>query len=124
VQSDPFEIWVEQALEQIPKEFLERMENVSILIEDFADRDTLDSLSIGCKWQLLGLYVGVPISEQSFFSANILPGRIHLYRRPILRAARGKKGVSKVIRDVIIHELGHHLGFDDNQLYSMTGPED
>jgi len=121
---DLFDTWVEQALEQLPREFLERMEDVDILVEDFPDQETLHSLGISSKWDLLGLYVGVPISERSFFSGTVLPGRIHLYRRPIIRSAAGKESLPKVIKDVIIHELGHHLGFDDSQLYSMTGQED
>jgi len=123
LESDLFDIWVEQALQQIPQEFLDRMENVDIMVEDFPDRETLHSMQIESKWDLLGLYVGVPLSEQSFFSAVIPPGRIYLYRRPIVRAAGGKKKVPNVVRDVIIHELGHHLGFDDDQLEAMTGPE-
>ncbi|MBI5572187.1 MAG: metallopeptidase family protein [Desulfomonile tiedjei] len=97
------------------------MENVEVLVEDFADDETLDSLGIESAWDLLGLYVGVPITQQSVFSFSLLPERIYLYRRPILRAARRGREVHQIIREVVIHEIGHHFGFDDTQLEEMEG---
>jgi predicted Zn-dependent protease with MMP-like domain len=112
---------VARALELIPPEFQEKMENVEVIVEEFPDQETLDTVGLTSKWDLLGLYVGVPISQQSFFMTNPYPERIYLYRRPILRAARLPELVTEVIRDVVIHEMGHHLGFSDEELYEMTG---
>ncbi len=111
---------VARAIDEIPEEFQEKMENVEILVEDFPDPATLESLDLDSEWDLLGLYVGVPLTERSVFSANVMPERIYLYRRPILRAAHGRS-VTRLIREVIIHEVGHHFGFDDQQLDEMIG---
>lgn len=124
MNNELFDKKVAQALEQIPEEFKEKMENVQILVEDFADEETLASLGVRSKWELLGLYSGVPISRQSFFSVSSLPETIFLYRRPILRAAGSLQKLTETIRDVIIHEIGHHFGFDDEELYEMTGHEE
>ncbi|MBI4964830.1 MAG: metallopeptidase family protein [Desulfomonile tiedjei] len=97
------------------------MENVEVLVEDFADMETLHSLDLESPWELLGLYVGVPINERSVFSPGYLPDRIYLYRRPILRAAGSLQNVVTTIREVVIHEVGHHFGFDDDELEEMTG---
>ncbi len=110
---------VARAVDEIPEEFQAKMENVEILVEDFPDLETMESLGLDSEWDLLGLYVGVPLTEQSVFSVNVMPERIYLYRRPILAAARGRS-VTRLIRDVIIHEIGHHFGFDDEQLDEMT----
>lgn len=118
---DLFNRQVARALEAIPEEFQSKMENVEVLVEDFADDETLDSLGIESAWDLLGLYVGVPITQQSVFSFSLLPERIYLYRRPILRAARRGREVHQIIREVVIHEIGHHFGFDDTQLEEMEG---
>ena len=112
---------VAKALEEIPEEFQERMENVEVLVEDFADPETLRSVGLESPWELLGLYVGVPLSQRSFFGSSYLPERIYLYRRPILRAAGGHHSVVSTIREVVIHEVGHHFGFDDEELERMTG---
>lgn len=111
---------VAKALRDLPEVFLEKMDNVEVLVEEFADEETLDSLGIDSPWDLLGLYVGVPMDQQSFFSVGYLPERIYIYRRPILRAARGGQSVFELVRDVVIHEIGHHFGFDDDQLDAMT----
>jgi predicted Zn-dependent protease with MMP-like domain len=121
---DRFARHVAEALDQIPKEFRDRMENVEILVEDFPDQATIESMGLNSKWDLLGLYVGVPLSNRSVFSTAYLPETIILYRRPILRAAMNEANLPHVVRDVIVHELGHHFGFSDAELYSMTGPEE
>jgi predicted Zn-dependent protease with MMP-like domain len=112
---------VARALESVPPEFLEKMVNVEVIVEEFPDEETLNAVGLTSKWDLLGLYVGVPISQQSFFMTNPYPERIYLYRRPILRSARSPEYVAEVVRDVVIHEMGHHLGFSDEELYAMTG---
>lgn len=99
------------------------MENVEILVEEFADVETLRSVGLESPWELLGLYVGVPLTQQSVFYVNPFPERIYLFRRPILRAAGGRPLV-EVIREVVIHEVGHHFGFDDAQLDEMIGSQD
>jgi len=109
-----------EALEQIPASFLERLENVEIIVEDFAGQDILKSLNISSKWNLLGLYVGHPLTERSFFQTTLLPDRIYLFRLPILRSYEGKMNIVKVIRNVITHEIGHHFGFSDDELLDMT----
>ena len=110
-----------EALEQIPANFLEHLENVEIIVEDFANPDILRSLNIDSKWHLLGLYVGHPLTERSFFQTTLLPDRIYLFRLPILRSYEGKMNIVEAIRDVIVHEIGHHFGFNDDELLDMTG---
>jgi predicted Zn-dependent protease with MMP-like domain len=109
-----------EALDQIPASFLERLENVEIMVEDFADADILKSLNISSKWRLLGLYVGNPLSQRSFFQTNLLPDRIYLFRLPILRSCEKGTDIVQVIRDVILHEIGHHFGFNDDELLEMS----
>ncbi|MBI5252306.1 MAG: metallopeptidase family protein [Desulfomonile tiedjei] len=100
------------------------MENVEVIVEDFPDEETMASLGITSKWGLLGLYVGVPITHQSVFSMNVLPERIYLYRRPIVRVAGSPHYVVETVRDVLLHEIGHHFGFDDEELEHMTEDEE
>jgi predicted Zn-dependent protease with MMP-like domain len=110
-----------EALEQIPANFLEHLKNVEIIVEDFANPDILRSLNIDSKWRLLGLYVGHPLTERSFFQTTPLPDRIYLFRLPILQSYEGKMNIVEAIRDVIVHEIGHHFGFNDDELLNMTG---
>lgn len=121
--SEQFDRSVSEALDQIPEIFRQKMNNVEIFVEDFPDDETVRSLSVDSRWALLGLYVGIPVTHQSFFSHRMLPDRIYLYKQPILRAAGNPANLPQVLRDVIIHEVGHHFGFTDDQLLAMTGQE-
>lgn len=121
---DLFDKAVSRALGELPEEFQNKMENVEVIVEDFPDQETMDSLGIQSKWGLLGLYVGVPISHRSVFSANVLPERIYLYRRPILRVSGAPYYVVETIREVLLHEIGHHFGFNDEELERMTEAEE
>jgi predicted Zn-dependent protease with MMP-like domain len=121
VTPELFEKKVAEALEDLPDEFRKKLENVEVLVEDFADVETLRSVGVRSKWNLLGLYVGVPLTQQSFFATNVMPERIYLYRKPILRVSVGPENVAAEIRDVLIHEVGHHFGFDDEELDEMSG---
>lgn len=116
-----FSRYVSRALKELPSEFREKMENVEVLVEDFADEETLLSLGIESPYGLLGLYVGTPITHQSVFWVNPLPDRIYLYRIPILNAAGDRDNVVEKIREVVMHEVGHHFGFDDRELHEMMG---
>ena len=75
---------VHTALEEMPPEFTRKLDNVDVLVEELADPETLMSMGIPSPYQLLGLYVGVPITQQSVFAVIPVPDRIYLYRLPIL----------------------------------------
>jgi predicted Zn-dependent protease with MMP-like domain len=117
---DEFRKHVAKALDSMPREFREKMENVEVIVEDFPNRETLRSVRARSRWDLLGLYVGVPITHRSVFDATYLPERIYLYRRPIMRAAGRSDRVVAAIRDVLLHEVGHHFGFSDEELHAMA----
>jgi predicted Zn-dependent protease with MMP-like domain len=124
VTPELFDRAVSKALEELPEEFQEKMENVEVIVEDFPDQATMSSLRLQSRWELLGLYVGVPITHHSFFNMNVLPERIYLYRRPIIRAAGAPQYVVQTIRDVLLHEIGHHFGFDEEELERMAEVEE
>ena len=121
VDTELFSKAVSKALQEIPEEFLKTMDNVEVRVDDFPDQETIRLMGLESKWELLGLYQGVPITDRSVFAAAPLPERIFLYRLPILRAARTGRNLVDIIKEVVVHEVGHHFGFDDDQLYEMMG---
>jgi predicted Zn-dependent protease with MMP-like domain len=70
--------------------------------------------------QLSGLYEGVSLNRQSVGHSGMLPERITLYSRPILAEWRGT-GVSleQLVSHIVIHEIGHHFGFSDNDMHAL-----
>jgi predicted Zn-dependent protease with MMP-like domain len=117
-----FEELAEEVFGTLPREILDHVDNAVFLVEDWPDADTLASLGIRRRTGLLGLYQGIPLDERHFDLTGNLPDRIVLYQRPIeLEAARSDDTLADVIYDTLLHELGHHLGLDDEELARLEG---
>jgi predicted Zn-dependent protease with MMP-like domain len=89
-------------------------------VEDWPDAETLQDLGIDDPLDLLGLYQGNPLTERSLEWGGGLPDRIVLYQRPIEHWARADgAAVAEVIRETLVHEIGHHLGLDEEDLQRL-----
>ena len=101
----------------LPQQLQSLTKNLIIRIENFADEQTLQSLNITDKYDLLGLYRGVPLPLKSLHDNAILPDIIFLYRGPLIRFARDNgETLSKLVYHVVIHEIGHHFGYSDQDM--------
>lgn len=106
-----------QALAALPAEFRDQLGPIVFRVEDFADDDTLDAMGIDDPFDLLGLYRGVALPQKS--TSDPLPGidMIYLYRRPILDFwCDSGDDLFDVVRHVLVHEIGHHFGFSDDDM--------
>ncbi len=108
------------AIAGLPEAFQVHLEDVVLRIEDFADEDVLKELGIEDPFELSGLYSGRPVGEQSSMLSGELPAMIHLYRRPLLDEWV-ETGVSleELVTHVIVHEVGHHFGFSDEDMHEI-----
>lgn len=104
----------------LPSAFRAHLGDVVLIVEEFADDETLDALGIEDPFDLSGVYHGRPIGEKSSMDSGTLPDRIHLYRRPILDewCATGV-GLAALVRHVTIHEIGHHFGLSDADMHGL-----
>jgi predicted Zn-dependent protease with MMP-like domain len=115
-----FERLAQETWDGLPKDFRDIVGNLVIQVTDFADRDTLNHLRIGSRYGLLGLYHGVGLPFKSVLDVRYGPDMIFLYRLPILRFAEADgESVDSVIRHVLIHEIGHHFGFSDDDMEAI-----
>jgi predicted Zn-dependent protease with MMP-like domain len=103
-----------QEFQHIPDELRSRCVGVAIRVEDFADDEILDDMEIESPFDLMGLYQGIPLTQQSTLDIRHQPDIIFLYRRPLLDYwCEGDDDLRAVVRHVLIHEIGHHFGFSD-----------
>lgn len=111
---EDFEIAAQAIWDGLPGQFRNALDNVTLQVADFADGETLEALRIRDPHDLLGLYSGAGLPSKSVWDPVRLPDRIFLYRVPIIDYA-GCNGepLDRVIRHVLIHEIGHHFGFSD-----------
>lgn len=113
-----FEQLVERSLKHLPRKFRDELENIGVEIEDEPSEEVLDDMEIEAG-SLYGLYQGVPLTEREWNYGNVLPDRIVIYQGPIERDARNDADVEEIVRDTVMHEIGHYFGFDDETLYAI-----
>jgi predicted Zn-dependent protease with MMP-like domain len=109
---------VADALDSLPEEFLERMENVEVTIEDWPSREDLEEVGLSSRHRnsLLGLYHGVPLTHRGAFYSS-LPDRITIFQKPIEGVAGGDEDdIREQVRHTVIHEIAHYYGISDERL--------
>lgn len=109
-----FEELVAQAVDDLPDEFLEQLENVDIVVQDSPSRAQLARAGRGMT--LLGLYEGVPHTRRTRGYNMALPDKIVIFQRPIEARCRSDKEIADQVRRVVEHEIAHHFGLDDDEL--------
>jgi predicted Zn-dependent protease with MMP-like domain len=111
------EVLAYEALATIPTELRRHVANVVIRVEDFPDDEVSAEMELESPFDLLGLYQGVSLDRKSI---GDVPGgldMILLYRRPILDYwCESGETLSRLVRHVLIHEIGHHFGFSDEDM--------
>jgi predicted Zn-dependent protease with MMP-like domain len=119
MSQETFERLVAEALDDLPQEIQERLNNVDVTIEDWADAGTLKRAGLRHPMQLLGFYHGVPQTKRSHSYGLVLPDKITIYRRPIEMRSRTREETRAIIRQVVRHEIAHHFGIDDTRLREL-----
>ena len=109
-----FELLVAEALDTIPPELAELIDNCVVLVEDYPPDDV--------EPDTLGLYSGTPLTERGGFYTG-LPDTVQIFRRPILAICDTEDDVVEEVRITVVHEIAHHFGIDDDRLHSSATAE-
>ncbi len=110
----------EAAIARLPEQFRIHLKGVVLRVEEFAADEVLESLAIEDPFDLSGLYSGRSLDKQSSWVSGELPPMIHLYRRPLLDEwAETGVALEDLITHVIVHEVGHHFGFSDEDMHAI-----
>lgn len=115
-----FEETASAVLASLPERFREPLADVVLRIAEFADPEQLAAVDLDDRWDLTGLYEGVPLPERSQWDEEVMPPVITLFRQPLLAEMR-ETGVSfaALVRHVVIHEAGHHFGLSDDDMHAL-----
>ncbi|MEQ8347426.1 MAG: metallopeptidase family protein [Sneathiellaceae bacterium] len=122
---DRFLALAESAFAEIPEALRRHCAGIVFRVADWPDRATLDEMGIDHPLDLLGLYHGVSIDQQSVLDSGRLPDMIWLYREPILAYVQETgEALADVVRNVLVHEIGHHFGFSDDDMHDLEDEAD
>ena len=116
-----FEELVVLALKRLPKFFKKKMKNVGVVVEDRASQDLVSEMGLRSSSELLGLYQGVPVDQRGFYYGNVLPDKITLFQLPIESICKTKEEIKEKVKEVVMHEVGHYFGLDDERLRELEG---
>lgn len=115
----------EAAIAALPEGFRRHLDGVVLRVEEFADEEVLASFGMEDPFELTGLYSGRSLDKQSSWVSGELPPMIHLYRRPLLDEwVDTGVALEALITHVIVHEVGHHFGFSDDDMHAIEDAAD
>lgn len=115
---DDISAMAREALDSLEEPFRTHAKTVAIKVEDFADDETLESMKIENPYELTGLYSGVSLTLEQHSAPSTIPPMVWLYRMPIIDEWAATPGIAleELVAHVVIHELGHHFGWSDEEM--------
>ena len=113
------------ALASLPEVMLRMTEGVVLQVNDFLDDDVVEEMGLDSPYDIMGLYQGASLMEKQMETSGDLPDMVFLYRRPILDYwCETGEDLGHVVRHVLIHEIGHHFGFSDDDMEALEAEAD
>ncbi len=112
-----FQKLVDEAVDSLPDRFFSYLENVVIAVEDRPDPELLEELGAD---DLLGVYMGVPLTERQAGGAY-MPDQILLFRKPLLEVCGNLQELRTQIRITVVHEVGHFFGLNEQEIVEILG---
>ncbi len=111
-----FEVLVAEALDGLPGEFQELLENVVVRVEDEPEDEDFEFSDTDGDEELLGVYRGPMRTEQGLDVLPDLPSQVVIFRGPILRNTQSRREAIQEVQDTVLHELGHFFGLEDEEM--------
>jgi predicted Zn-dependent protease with MMP-like domain len=116
MEREKFETLVARAIDNLPPEFQQKLENVDIVVEEWPTPGQLRRGKHIHPTQLLGLYQGVPQTRRGRGYGLVLPDKISIFQKPIEAQCGSDSEIEAKIGEVVRHEIAHHFGLDDETL--------
>ena len=111
-----FEALVERALRRLPRAFKDKLANIAVVVEDWPTDETLAELGIEPPDTLYGLYRGVDLTHRDSGYGNVLPDTVTIYQGPIEEDCGDEEEMAELVRETVVHEIGHYFGLDDETM--------
>ena len=111
-------------MRKLPRKFKEKIKNVAIVVEDWADDETLAEMEIEPPDTLYGLYRGIDLTRRDSGYGNVLPDTVTIYQGPIEEDCEDEDEMMELVRETVVHEIGHYFGLDDETMHRIEDGDD
>lgn len=119
METERFEKLVARAVEGLPEEFRERLDNIDIIVADAPTLKQLSKIERKRGETLLGLYEGVPLPRRTAGYGFVVPDIITIFQRPVEDACKSDTEIIAEVQRVVRHEIAHHFGITDDRLRDL-----
>ena len=119
-----FKWLVARAIAALPDEFISKLENIDVVVEDYPSQGQLARMGLKRGQTLLGLYEGVPLTKRSTHYGLVPPDKITIFQKPIEAKCRYNAKITAEIQRVVKHEIAHHFGIGDVRLEQLERGDD
>lgn len=111
-----FDSLITRAMDELPQEYIRGLDNVAIVMEDDPTPEQVKKMKIRDGTILLGLYEGIPLTQRGNGYSFVLPDKITLFKKSLLRLAKGEKELFYHVKQTLWHEIAHFYGLDHRQM--------
>lgn len=121
ITDEQFDQIITEALDSLPQEWIERLDNVAIVYADDPSPEQRQKLKLRCNETLLGLYEGIPMTKRNSGYNLVLPDKITLFKKPLLAQSGNLADFKEEVRHTLWHEIAHFFGLDHDRIHKLEG---
>ena len=118
ISKKQFEAIVSQAIDGIPKPYIDRLQNVAFIVEDRPSAEQAKKLGLHCNDLLFGLYEGVPLPQRNG-ATKLLPDKITIFKAPLEEVSQNANDLTERVKKTIWHEVAHYYGLDHKRIHEL-----
>lgn len=116
ISDDAFEALISRAIDELPKRYIEHLDNVAITYTDDPTPEQLVKQGVREGHLLLGLYEGIPLTKRGAGYNLVLPDKITIFKNPILMLSWDEADLYARVKRTLWHEIAHHYGLDHDRI--------
>ncbi|HUL44636.1 MAG TPA: metallopeptidase family protein [Bacteroidota bacterium] len=118
MEREEFEEHVQKVFDRLPEKFQSAIENVRIIVEEYPSDELVEKLQLSSRYQLLGLYQGVPLPHRTtwYGTSPVVPDTVTLFRGNLESRSRSREELERQIYETLVHEIGHYFGMTEDEI--------
>lgn len=116
---EEFEALINEAMDELPQEYIKRLNNVAVVIADEPTEEQRQQLKLRDDQTLFGLYEGIPLTKRGAGYNLVLPDKITMFKHPIMSFSPNREALKKQIKHTLWHEIAHYYGLDHDRIHEL-----